>query len=360
MTRRVQIGLVFIITYFSVGYLHYPYLIYLLTQSGHWEVVLSQGLLQLILIWIYMKGLNYFPQKDIIDIYLKMGRWAAYLFLIPFVINLTALVAFDLRFHTEVLTSIFLTRTPYWSILVLLIFISAYTAIKGWGTILRSSVFIFLLVIPLVMFNSISSMINFDFQNAFPIWQSSINFLVDIKFLYLLGLSSFLFLGFVPSETNMTFGQLVVAWACVILFILTSVYVPLFIFGQETVSTFPLPILEAMDSVDIRWFVFNRQTMFLGLSLVGFTIMFNALLIWMIGQIMLRLFKWHRTKATHWIIAFSLIAFISALFVPNHDWIEKCFLWSTGAQVYSMIIIPFTIFIYGAFSKRGMAGYEKN
>ncbi|WP_231571600.1 hypothetical protein, partial [Gordoniibacillus kamchatkensis] len=37
----------------------------------------------------------------------------------------------------------------------------------------------------------------------------------------------------------------------------------------------------------------------------------------------------------------------------------KSVLWSTGAQVYSMIIIPVTIFIYGAFSKRGTAGYEK-
>jgi hypothetical protein len=187
VTQRVQIGLVFIITYFSVSYLHYPYLTYLLTKSGHWEVVLSQGLLQLILIWIYTKGLNYFPQEDIIDIYLKMGRWAAYIFLIPFVINLTALVAFDLRLHAEILISIFLTRTPYWSVLVLLIFISAYTAIKGWGTILRSSVFIFLLVIPLVMFNSISSMINFDFHNASPVWQPSFNFLLDINSLYLLG-----------------------------------------------------------------------------------------------------------------------------------------------------------------------------
>jgi hypothetical protein len=315
VTYRLQIGVIFIIIHLSFGYLAYPNLIYELTKTGHWEVVMCQGFLQLILIWIYIKGLNYFPKNDVIDIYLKIGRWAAFIFLTPFVINLIALVASNTRLHTDVIISIFLPRTPYWSVLILLFFISVYTAIKGLGTILRCSIFIFFIVIPLVAFNFFSSVINFDLHNVTPVWNLNLKFLLNIKFLYILGFSSFLFLGFMTSKTKLTFLQLFVAWICVIVLFLSVVYIPLFIFGQETVTIFPHPFYEAMDSVDISWFSFNRQTIFFGISLVGLLILANAVRLWMIGQIMQKMFKWRRAKSSYWIIAFSVIAFIFALLV---------------------------------------------
>lgn len=359
MTQRIQIVIVFILIQLSIGYLVYPNLIYELTKTAHWELVMCQGFLQLVLIWIYIKGLNYFPENDVIDIYLKMGRSVAIIFLTPFVINLIALVAFNIRLHTEVINSVFLPRTPYWSILILLYFISVYTSIKGLGTILRSSVFIFLIVIPLVVFNIFSSVINFDIHNVPPVWNLPARFLLKIKFFYLLGFSSFLFLGFMVSKTKLSFRQLFVACVSVTLFFLSVVYIPLFIFGQETVITLNNPFLEAMDTVDISWFSFNRQTMFFGLSLVGLVIVANSVMLWMIGQSMRKIFKCRRGKSSYWIIAFSVISFVLAFLVPNQSLVEKWFLWSTGAQAYSMIIIPFTIFIYGFLTKRGVLGHEK-
>jgi hypothetical protein len=359
VTSRLQIGLVFIIMHMGFGYMFYPNLIYKLTKTGHWGVVISYGLFQLILMIIYKKGLNYFPQKDMIDICLKMGKWVAFLFLIPFVLNLAAVVAMNLRHHAEGIGSIFLIRTPSWAILILLLAISTYTAIKGLGTILRSSVFIFFIVNIMVLFVIISSAVNFDFKNALPVWPSALDFLTDINFFYLMGFSS-LFLGFVPPETNLTFGQLAGVWAYVICFYLAVVYFPLFIFGQETVVTFPFPTKEAADSVDMNWFVFNQQTMFFGLSLVGFTVILNAVLLWMIGQIIQKLFKWQKSKASYWISAFSLIAFIFAVSVPSLAWIEKLALWGVGANVFFIVIIPFTIFIYGFLAGKGRLGNEKN
>jgi hypothetical protein len=358
VTQRIQIVIVFILIQLSIGYLVYPNLNYVLTKTAHWEVVIFQGFLQLILIWIYIKGLNYFPENDVSDIFLKMGRWAVIVFLTPFVINLIALVAFNIRLHTEVVISVFLPRTPYWSILILLYFISIYTAIKGLGTILRSSVFIFLIVIPLVVFNIFSSVINFDLHNVMPGWDFPPKFLLNIKFFYLMGFSSFLFLGFMSSDIKLTFRQFCIASVIVTLFFLTVVYIPLFIFGQGTVVTLTNPFLEAMDSVDISWFSFNRQTMFFGLSLVGLVIVANSVMLWMIGQIMRKIVKNRRMKSSYWIIAFSFISFILAFLVPNQSLAEKYFLWSTGAQAYSMIVIPFTIFIYGFFSKRGVLGHD--
>ncbi|MBN3543858.1 GerAB/ArcD/ProY family transporter [Fictibacillus barbaricus] len=359
MTQRIQIVIVFILIQLSIGYLVYPNLIYALTKTAHWEVVMFQGFLQWILIWIYIKGLNYFPENDVIDIYLKMGRWATIIILTPFVINLIALVAFNIRLHTEVIISVFLPRTPYWSILILLYFISVYTAIKGLGTIFRSSIFIFLIVIPLVLFNIFSSVINFDIHNVTPAWNSPARFLFNIKFFYLLGFSSFLFLGFMASKTKLSFRQLFIACASVTLFFLSVVYIPLFIFGQDTVVTLTNPFLEAMDSVEISWFSFNRQTMFFGLSLVGLVIVANSVMLWMISQVMRKIVTSRRVKSSYWIIAFSVISFVFAFFVPNQSLVEKFFLWSTGAQAYSMIVIPFTIFIYGFLSKRGVIRYEK-
>jgi hypothetical protein len=360
VTQRLQIGLVFIIMYLGSGFLLYPVLIYSLTKTGHWAVVLSYGLLQLILILIYKKGLDYFPKKDVIDIYLQMGRWAAFIFLIPYVFTLTALVAMGLRAHTEAFITIFLIRTPYWAVLVPLLFISTYTAIKGLGTILRSSVFIFFIVNFLVVIIFIFSIGNFNLQNASPVWPSSLNFLLNRNFFYLLGFSGIIFLGFVPSETNLTFNKLIAAWAYVIFIFLIFVYSPLFTFGQETVVTFPYPVKESADSVDLNWFVFNRQSIFFGFSVVGFLIILNAIMLWIIGQIMQKTLNWQRSKASYWISAFSFIAFIFAVSVPNLAWIKKIFLWSTAANGYSIVILSITIFIYGVIARRGMTGYEKN
>jgi hypothetical protein len=359
VTQRLQFCLVFIIMNMGWGYLLYPSLIFKLTKTAHWGVVLSYGLLQLILMIIYKKGLDYFPKKDVIDIYLKMGRWVAFIILIPYVLNLTARTAIYLRVHVENICSIFLIRTPSWSLLILFLVISTYTAIKGLGTILRSSFIIFFIVNFFLVFIIISSFVNFDFKNASPAWPLSIDFLSNINYFYLMGFSPILILGFVPPETNLTFGQLFSAWAYVIFFYLAVVYIPLFIFGQETIVTFPFPVKEAANSVDINWFVFNQQTMFFGISLVGFTIIINAVFLWIIGQITQKLFNCQRSKTPYWIIAFSLIAFIFAVSVPNQAWIEKFVLWSAGANVYSIIIIPVSILIYGVLAGRGIAGYEQ-
>jgi hypothetical protein len=359
VTSRLQLGLVLIIMHMGFGYLQFPHLVYKLTNSGHWGVVLIYGLVQLILMMIYKKGLNYFPQKDMIDIYLKMGRWVAFIFLIPYVLNMTALIAMSIRHHAEVIGSMFLIRTPSWAILILLLVISTYTAIKGLGTILRSSVFIFFIVNVMVIFIIVTSIVNFNFKNGLPAWPSSLAFVTDINFFYLMGFSS-LFLGFVPPETNLKFSQLTGAWTYVICFYLTVVYIPLFIFGQETVVTFLFPTKEAADSVDMNWFVFNQQTMFFGLSLVGFTVILNAVLLWMIGQIIQKLFNWQRIKASYSISAFSLITFIFAISVPSLAWIEKIALWAAGSNAFFIVIIPFTIFIYGFLAGKGGLGYEKN
>lgn len=359
MTQRIQIGAVFIIIHLSICYLIYPDLVYSLSKIAHWQVVLCQAFFQLAILWIYIKGLNYFPDSDVIDIYIKMGKWVAIIILIPFVTNLTALVALNIRLHTEVINSIFLPRTPYWSIMMLLFFISVYTAVKGLGTILRSSIFIFLIAIPLVIFNIFSSVVNFDLHNVTFGWNSPPKFLLDKQFYYLLGFSLYLFLGFMTSKTKITFHHLFWAWVTVLLFSLSIVYIPLFIFGRETVVMLPHPFLEAMDSIDISWFSFNRQTVFFGVSLVGLVVLANAVILWIIGRIMHKLFKSRIVKSSYWIIAFSVIAFVFALYIPNIALIEKWFLWSIIAQFYSILVIPFTIFIYGFLSKRGVVGVEK-
>ncbi|SDM85066.1 Spore germination protein [Fictibacillus solisalsi] len=359
MTHRIQVGMLFIIMHLSFSYLIYPDLIYRLTKTSHWEVILCQGLMQLILLWIYYKGLNYFPDKNVIEIYLKIGKWAAIIFLTPYVINLIAIVGFNLRLHAEVINDVFLPRTPYWSILILLFFISVYTAIKGLDTILRSSVIIFFIVIPLIFFNIFSSFTNFDLHSVSPVWDSPLKFLFNIKYFYLMGFSSFLILGFISSGANSNFCQIFAVFVSVVLFSLSAVYIPLFIFGQETVTTLAYPFLEAINSVDISWFIFNRQTMVFGISLVGLVILANAVLLWMSGHIMQKTYKWKTMEAAYWIILLSVIAFVVALVVPHQSLVEKFFLWSTGAQTYFMIIIPSFIFLYGSLSKGGLVGYDK-
>ncbi|KUF37400.1 MULTISPECIES: GerAB/ArcD/ProY family transporter [Lysinibacillus] len=359
MTHRFQIGIVFFIIHLSFGFLLYPDLIYSLTDAGHWLVILCQGVLQLMLISLYIKGLNFFPNQDIIDIYLKMGRLVAFIILLPFVLNLTVLVALNIRTYTEVINSLFLLRTPHWPIALLLYFISAYTATKGLGTILRSSVFIFFMITPFILFIIVSSIVNFDFHNGFPIRNSSFEFLLDIHFYYLIGFSAFLFLGFMVSKKPLVFRDIFIAWFSVIMVYLAFVYIPLFIFGQETVVTMSLPFVVAVDSVDIRWLAFNRQTMFFGISSIGFMLIFNAVMLWMISQIMQKLFSRLHVKSAWWIMIFSLIGYTAGLFIPNQVWTNTLILLNRGAQVYFMLMIPVTVYIYGIVIKRKVTNDER-
>lgn len=358
MTKQLQIVAVFIIVSLSYGYLLYPSIIYSLTDTTHWLVVLSQGFIQLILVWLYIKGLKRFPQHTLLDIYSKMGKWMTLLFLFPFALNLIALITFSVRMHTETILSIFLPRTPYWSILLLLLFISAYTAIKGFDTILRSAIFIVLLILFIILLNTFSSFVNYDVYNIASDKHVSIAFLLNPKFLTLIGFSSFLFLGFITNDKPLTFPPFMIASIGVIVILLSFIYMPLLIFGHETVVTMTHPLLEATDSINIGWFVFNRQTMFLGITLIGFVILASAVMLWMIGQIMQSLLPKSKRKNSFWIIIFTTFSLIAALLLPNQAVAEKYFLWGVGIQAFFMAIIPLTIFIYGFASKRGGVKHE--
>ncbi|MGD6992103.1 GerAB/ArcD/ProY family transporter [Sutcliffiella horikoshii] len=359
MIQKLQIGFIFIIMYVSLNHLFYPDLILQLTNYGHWGVVFCQGLLQLFLIWIYIKGLSYFPHQDVIDICLKIGKPIAFILLIPFVISLTVLVTINNRLHTDVIISIFLPRTPSWPVLVLLFFITTYIALTGLGTILRASFFIFFMVIPLLLMITFTSFINIDWYNAAPIRPPSINFLIEKNFFYLMGYSAFLPLGFMVYKTALTFRSIFLAWMCVMFFSLSSVYIPLLIFGQESAISLTFSMVRAIYTVDVDWFFLNKQSMFLGLSLIGFTVILNAVLLWVIGRIMHKLLRCIKVEISYWIIAFSVVAFLGALMVPSLAWTERIFFWSVGAQVFFMIIIPLTIYIYGFIIKRRTAFYEE-
>jgi hypothetical protein len=358
MTQRLQIGATFIIMYLSFGYLIYPNQIYLLTNTAHWEAVICLGLLQLFLIWIYVKGLNYFPKHDIIDILSQIGRWMVFVLLIPYVINLIALVAVNVRLHTVLINKIFLPRTPYWPILFLLMSISTYTAIKGIGTIMRCSIFFFCMVVPIAIFNILSSVVNFDLHNISPVITPTSNFLLDMRFYYLLGFSSFLYLGFMISKQR-TFRPLFFAWISVVLFLLSVVYIPLFIFGQETAVMLPHPFVESMDSIDISWFFFNRQTIFFGIAVIGLVTFTNSLMLWMAGRILQKMWKNQIKKLTQWIVFSSILALTLSLLIPNKSMIDDCFYWGIRVHTFSVIFIPFTIFIYGFFRKKRRMRNEK-
>jgi hypothetical protein len=353
-----QPGFTFIIMHMGNIFFLYVKLVYLTTNSGHWEVVMTQSLIQFLLMWLYIKALSRFPQNDIIDIYLKAGKWIAFAILLPIVVHLTMYVMLNIRAHSELLEYAFLPRTPFWAIMILLFFVSTYTSLKGLKTILRCSVFIFFLVIPCLIFIICSSMTNIDIHNASPFWNRSFDFITDKNFPSIVGSSMFLFLGLISSEVSYKFSRIVWAWALMVLLFLSVIYMPLLIFGQETIVTLFLPFIEATDSIEITWFPLNRATMFFGISLVAFAVLFNALLLWMIGQMAQKVTGCQKAKIPLVIIAFSVIAFISALFIPNWVWIEKLLLWNSIVQLCAIVFVPISIFLISFLHKKDVLENE--
>ena len=358
MIQKWQVGYVFIIMNLGTAFYLYDKLIYSSTNRGHWEVILCQGLLQLFLIWLYIKGLKKFPKKDIIDIYLKIGRWLGIVMIVPLIVHLVIEVLLNIRANSEIIVFAFLPRTPNWAVMLLLFFVSTYTSIKGLQTILRSSIFLFFIIIPNLIFIMSLSIVNLDIQNAFPFWNTSVDFLFNGHFPYIVGSSTFLFLGVITPKVELDFSKIAIAWAFLMLILLGIIYIPLLTFGQEMAVTLFLPFVDAINSIEISWFPISRGTMFLGLTLISFVIVYNALILWMIGEMSRKLTKCHKRIVPYIILGLSIIGFILASFIPNWDWIEKWLKWNLIMQCFAMKIIPTTVFFISLLYKKDVMTYK--
>ncbi|MDQ0872868.1 spore germination protein (amino acid permease) [Paenibacillus sp. V4I3] len=354
MVNKISVYLTFITVHFGLIFFIYPEKIFESTSKGHWEAILIGCLLEGTMMWIYLRGLSSFPNMTIVEICKQvLGPWLSRILLIPIMLYFLATLALVSRVYSEMMTIVFLPKTPIWALLCF-IFLSLFAAWYGIKTVLRTSVIISVLFIPWIFAALISSMSNFDIRNASPIWNTNFDFFKHPAYYSsFFAFSGFLFLGMIhPYFRNVARSRKVFILLMAGLFplYLASVYIPLLIFGQETVIQFQFPLHTGMDTIDMSWSIFERMTLFYTTSMIAFLIVYSSVLIWILAEMFRSIVV---PLSNRWLsVIITIIAYFLSFLIP--DWYEtEHLIWlDTGLRAYSIFVFPVVIGIIGALQRR--------
>lgn len=347
MDKSLQVVVMYILTHLGLIFFMYPGDIIASTDEGLWIPIMLGVFIHFIVIALYMKGLSYFPNKDIITIYLGIGKGVAFIFLLPLTLYFLMVNIITVRAYSEIISIVFLSKTPLWAVMALLLFISTYLAVKGVEAIFRTGVLLACLFLPLIIFIFCNSFQNVDWHYAFPIMDKQFSFITKSSYLksfFAIG-GSFLFLGFVQPYLSYQRKKILIAAIALIPCFIFSVYIPILTFGQATASTFLFPFVMALDTVSLNWLMFDRVTMFFLLSLITFIMLFISLVLWKTVRILNTCFP--SIKPIYLVITLSSFIFIICLMIPNWKDVESLFAWNTFLRFYVISAVPISVYYFG-------------
>jgi spore germination protein (amino acid permease) len=352
MDKSLQVVLIYLLTHLGLIFFLYPGNIIASTDEGHWIPIMLGVLLHFIIIAVYMKGLSFFPNKDLITIYLGIGKGVAVIFLLPITLYFLMVNIITVRAYSEIISIVFLSKTPLWAVMFLLLFISTYLAASGIEAISRTGVLLACLFLPLIIFIMCTSFQNVDWHYLFPIVDKQFSFLTDFSYyksLFAIG-GGFLFLGFVQPYLPYRRKKVLIAAIALIPCFILSVYIPILTFGQATASTFLFPFVMAMDTVNLNWLMFDRVTIFFLLSLITFIMLFISLVLWKTTRILNACLP--SIRPIYLVLMLSSFIFIICLMIPNWKDVERLFAWNTWLRLYILSAVPISVFIFGIRLRR--------
>ncbi|KMJ58854.1 hypothetical protein AB685_07190 [Bacillus sp. LL01] len=352
MDKSWQVVIIYVLTHLGLIFFLYPADIIGSTEEAHWIPVTIGVILHIAVVSLYMRGLAFFPGKNIIEIYTRSGNVLKVVFLLPIFAYFIMAIIITLRAYSEIITIVFLTNTPLWAIMLLFLVITCFLAMKGVETILRTGVLIAFLFLPLIFFVMIYSFQNVDWNYIFPIWNDDFSFIKNQIYLnsfFAIG-GGFLFLGFVQPYFTFQRKKVLLGIAFVIPCFFLSVYVPLLTYGQATASTFFFPFVMTLDAINITWLMFDRVTIFFLLSLITFIMLFLSLVMWKAVKIANAFLPF--AKHSYLVLFFSTIIYLICLWIPNWSDVEKLFSWNTLLRFYVLITVPLSLYCLGMWSKR--------
>ncbi|QGQ96103.1 hypothetical protein EHS13_15090 [Paenibacillus psychroresistens] len=356
MDRTWQVTLIYFITHVGLIFFIYPGDIINSTEDGHWIPILLGFTVHIIAISIYMKGLGYIGTKDVVSLYLGIGKGMPFLFLLPIGVYFLMTCIVIVRTLGEIMTIVFLSSTPLWAIMFLFLVISTYIAIKGIQSIFRTGVLIGFLNVPIILFFFSTSFQNVDWRYIFPLISNS-SFLSDPDYLksFFVFSGGFLILGFVQPYATFRKRHILIAALALLPFLIFSVYVPLLTFGQATASTFNFPFIITLDTISISWVMFDRITIFLLLSLISFLMLFLAIALWSTMRVVTQSFP--VMKPLYLLLLIPIFVFIVCMMIPNWKDIEELFWWNMYLRFYILVAIPLSTYFFGKHLK-GRSKYE--
>ncbi|WP_339278593.1 GerAB/ArcD/ProY family transporter [Paenibacillus sp. FSL W8-1187] len=315
-------------------------------SKGHWMPVAIIFLAELLVLWLYLKAMSKFPEKTVMELCSDaIGKWGAGLIVLPLLVFLFLEVVLLTYYLSSEIRTVLLPETPAYATSAIFVAICFYGAWTGLAAMIRASMGWFILFMPFILFSLLISIGNFNFHYIFPVWDSQFSFLLRPDFYVgTIIFAGFLFLGMTPSHLRIRFGTAAALVGVIFLIALTSVYVPLLIFGQETAIHFQYPMLMASDTVDLEWVVFDWLPSFYVVSSSGLGLIKVAVLLWMFTSMLKQLYL---PKAkSRWILAVvCLFLYAASQWIPNIMALDKFLYINACLCLYSTVGFPIIVYL---------------
>ncbi len=354
MDRSLYVVILYVLTHVGLILFLYPANIITSTTQGHWIPIMIGISIHFILLYLLLKGISHFPNKDIISIYMEKGKLLSFVFLTPIFVYFLMANIISVRAYSEIVSIVFLSKTPLWAIMAIVMMGSCYLSIKGIESIIRTGYLIFLLFFPILCFIIIASFQNVDWRYIYPLLPSDFSFLTKSTYLksyFAIG-GVFLFLGFIHPFVPYKGKKIMWAGTVLIPIFLLSVYIPILTFGQATTSNFIFPFVMTVDAINLTWIMFDRLTVFFLLSVVIFILLYLSLVIWMLERI-IRKCLWPNAKSYWLVIGISIFIYTVCFWIDNWDGVELLFKWNTILRFFVIFGVPISIYFIGVKEKKG-------
>lgn len=316
--NKIQTLALFLLLHLTSIFAIFPERVIASTSEGHWMAITLLFMVELGVLWIYLKALRLSPGKTVIDICREgMGVWLTRLIMLPFLVFLIIELVLLTYYQAVEVKAVLLQRTPVSAISAMFVLLCLYGAWKGLVVMVRASVGWIFLFMPFILFSMFISIANFRFHYIFPLWDADLSFLFRPDFyVCTIIFAGFLFLGMTTSKTKIGFGKAAAMVGIVYLFAMASVYIPLLIFGHETVLHFQYPMLMASDTVDLEWVVFDWLPSFYVVSSSGLGVIKISVLLWILVDILQQLFA--PILDRRWMLSIvSVLLYLASQWIPN-------------------------------------------
>ncbi|MFE6073911.1 GerAB/ArcD/ProY family transporter [Paenibacillus sp. NPDC057886] len=351
--NKAQILTLFILLHLASIFAIFPERIISATSKGHWEAITVLFLAELLVLWLYLKALSQFPGKTVVDICNdSLGKWVTRLIVLPMIIFLYIELFLLMYFQAGEIKAVLLQRTPPAATGALFIVLCFYAVWKGLNVIIQASIGLCILLMPFIFFSMLISIQNFRISYIFPIWDSGMSFFSNSDFYVCTVISAgFLFLGMIPSKQRISFGKAAAAISVIFLFALGSVYVPLLVFGQETVTHLQYPMLMASDTIDLEWVVFDWLPSFYVVASSALGVLKVSVLLWILVSLLHQLFMPKINRL--WVLSavcFSL--YMISLMIPNVNALNSYLYLNSFFCLYSVIGFPIIVFLAAQWQRK--------
>ncbi len=314
--------------------------------KAQWMPVAIIFLAELLVVWLYLKAMSKFPGKSILDLCCDtFGKWGAGFMLLPLLVFLFLQVILLTCYLTVEIRTVLLPKTPIYATSAIFVSICMYGVWKGLSVLIRASMGWFVLLMPFILFSMLISIGNFNFDYIFPVWDAKFSFIWKKDFYVgTIIFSGFLFLGMTPSRLRIGFGTASALIGLIFLFALTSVYIPLLIFGHETAVHFQYPMLMASDTVDLEWVVFDWLPSFYVVSSSGLGLIKVSVLLWMLLTLLRQLYL-PKIKSLWLLIFIGIVLYFACQWIPNAKTLDKYLYISSYLCLYSTVGFPILIYL---------------